>query len=160
MIAGKRQGNQVRSSRRKFQELQAVRERNARMVNEIVAQYVAGAPATYPDGSPFPATEAIGALGQTALSFSEVSHPDRDAIVNYLQWMMALFNEVATTELTPDTIQIFHDTRVWLGRHGYTEAQGVVRQAGLDLMKYWEQNGAQDRMIRAAMSLPDDGKLP
>jgi hypothetical protein len=145
----------VRNSRRNHQELEAVRERNARMVSETVASYVSGAPSTYPDGSLFPAEEAIQALGYAALSFSEVGHPDRDAIVGRLQWMMATFSEVATTEPTVDTIQTFYETRVWLGRHGYPEAEGVVRQAGLDLMKYWDQNGAHDRMIKATMNQAD-----
>ncbi|TCM42491.1 hypothetical protein EV648_11021 [Kribbella sp. VKM Ac-2568] len=72
--------------------------------------------------------------------------------------MMALFREVAETEPTTDTVQAFFETRMWLQKHGFAEANGVVVQAGLDLMKFWEQNGAQDRMIKAAMNLPGQGQ--
>jgi hypothetical protein len=123
----------------------------AQQIQEHAARLAAAAPSTYPDGTPFPVSQALGALGHVMLGMRKINHVDAEAIVLRLGWMMALFAEVATTKPTTETIQTLYDTRMWLRNHGMAEGHDIVAQAGLDLHRYWEQNGEVDRMVEGVM---------
>ena len=126
------------------------RSSSVRAVQSRVAELTAAAPSAYPDGSRFPAPQALEALGQVMIDLRSVRHVDMDGIVLRVGWIMALFKEVAETQPTTDTIQTFYETRMWLNKQGLGQAETIVAQAGLDLVKYWEQNGAWNRMIDEA----------
>jgi hypothetical protein len=83
-------------------------------VEQRIGQLLAVAPTSYPDGSPFPASDALHDLGRAMTQTANFMGDDATMAMVGLSRIMTLLAHIATTRPNVNALATFIETQRWL----------------------------------------------
>lgn len=106
---------------------------------------VAGAPRTFPDGTPFPAQRLIDSLAETFASVVAANLPDH--LWQLVTVQMVEVRDVASGDMDLGVIDALYKGRSEFEAAGHAKQALAMVEAGRAVHRYREQSGALDAFV-------------